>query len=792
MSSRKFDCSFFCACSLFDFLRNPMPKAPPKLPSYLSTSPDLGFLAPLMPLAVNAPRRVYQDPPALRFDPNAYINQLGPQLPLAPSHNRAPAPRPTPQQQAHERNLRLAAQRQALAASLRGSFPATRHPDGSVTSRDPGIAGTPLYNAILQNGTGLKIRRWDPSTDTTTAYFNDGSHATFGNVQQGGRHLSPHQIEGAQHIAAMKAEYAATPNADPSNWDVLRTMAGDGLHAAATGIDGFQQTGSEGAEKLNNDFRYWMDAYPGTWRANAIHKYQELTGTVPPPQRPSIGRPDPWRDFRANPVSTLVKSAGGVAASTMALPGAVVSAPVQVGRAAKSAIQGDRERAINTMYDLGASAGPVPTALIGVLEGGYQAVAGRTDQGKKTAQDTLGKLFGDDLPADPFGTVLSGAPFYHGVGMLGDLRRTGTKPGSSVTFGQRGESGPGSTSAQDLSGERSVSPCRKVVASPSKASPEAYLITKEDANTALTAIKAQTEREKTHAALSSLDEERKFNNAAIYGAYKLIKSSGKILWPEWQNQMATEVGSWTKQDLNRLWNESHKKYRHSTSYEGHDVGQPVTLTDGREYTIHSSDDHAVRLHADDGSPDLNIPQEAWPFLVVNAKEVKLSPSEIVSKKVADLWEWARERTSTKKIALPISQATERQIADIKANTPYDVSGYTHVVDSYIMNHIDNEHAKEPRIGQLPITREDIENIPEILANYDKIEDATIIRKNKDGSPRVIKGVRYQKRMGAHYLLVEEINDGKNKNLVLKSIQKYPIADEGKNVTDKHSRRKPDS
>jgi hypothetical protein len=94
----------------------------------------------------------------------------------------------------------------------------------------------------------------------------------------------------------------------------------------------------------------------------------------------------------------------------------------------------------------------------------------------------------------------------------------------------------------------------------------------------------------------------------------------------------------------------------------------------------------------------------------------------------------------------------------------DVSGYEHEIDAESLRHINNRHGEnnEKQKDQLPISDNDIKNIPYIIENYDYIEINK--RNNKNG-------LRYIKTMndGTTYY-VEEVRD-KNKKLVAKTMYK---------------------
>ncbi|MDR1529830.1 MAG: hypothetical protein LBS40_05465 [Burkholderiales bacterium] len=104
----------------------------------------------------------------------------------------------------------------------------------------------------------------------------------------------------------------------------------------------------------------------------------------------------------------------------------------------------------------------------------------------------------------------------------------------------------------------------------------------------------------------------------------------------------------------------------------------------------------------------------------------------------------------------------------KANM--DLSGgYMHAADVYGIRHIKESHGnakKEISRGQLPVTDEDIQRIPEIVDSPDKI---AIGAKSRIGREMVV----YLKKMNdGTTLYMEEQRTGK-KQLALQSMRKYP-------------------
>lgn len=92
-------------------------------------------------------------------------------------------------------------------------------------------------------------------------------------------------------------------------------------------------------------------------------------------------------------------------------------------------------------------------------------------------------------------------------------------------------------------------------------------------------------------------------------------------------------------------------------------------------------------------------------------------------------------------------------AGIKANI--DLRGYRHNIDKSALNHIINRHGKtENYRNQIPITNDDIKNIPDVIYNADKVEYSG---KNKQGKD-VFKYTKTMEDGNIYY--AEEVRTGK--------------------------------
>jgi hypothetical protein len=106
----------------------------------------------------------------------------------------------------------------------------------------------------------------------------------------------------------------------------------------------------------------------------------------------------------------------------------------------------------------------------------------------------------------------------------------------------------------------------------------------------------------------------------------------------------------------------------------------------------------------------------------------------------------------------------------------DVSGYSHVIDSSAVRHVLNRHGSvsELQKGQLPVTKEDFAQLPNIVTNPDAVQYAGKTKIGRDA-------VQYLKRVGNDVVVVEEARTGR-KQLALTSMWKVarhePMSDLG--------------
>lgn len=117
-------------------------------------------------------------------------------------------------------------------------------------------------------------------------------------------------------------------------------------------------------------------------------------------------------------------------------------------------------------------------------------------------------------------------------------------------------------------------------------------------------------------------------------------------------------------------------------------------------------------------------------------------------------------TSDNKLkTLKLSDVTSEEAAKIKVETGLDLTGFTHEIDNYSINHVLKQHGnpkKEESRGQVAITQADFTLIPDIVKNYDSIEHAGKTNVGRDA-------IKYVKRYDDTVYYVEEVRDGKKGN-----------------------------
>lgn len=141
-------------------------------------------------------------------------------------------------------------------------------------------------------------------------------------------------------------------------------------------------------------------------------------------------------------------------------------------------------------------------------------------------------------------------------------------------------------------------------------------------------------------------------------------------------------------------------------------------------------------------------------------------SEGGAKELGELYDEALGKPSNVKKSIWLGEVSDQLAADVKKATGIDINGFGMTVDNFTIIHANKEHGNEKSEaarGQSALTREDYLKIPEILQNYDSVEDGG---KSKDGIP----GVLITKRFNGTIYYVAAIRTGREE-LAMKTMWK---------------------
>ncbi len=133
-------------------------------------------------------------------------------------------------------------------------------------------------------------------------------------------------------------------------------------------------------------------------------------------------------------------------------------------------------------------------------------------------------------------------------------------------------------------------------------------------------------------------------------------------------------------------------------------------------------------------------------------------------------------------------ATQNVVDKVKQLYGIDISGRNHIISDYDIRHIIKQHGNvemEKKKGQIAITVKDIEKIPDIINNYDKIIKGS---DNKQGNT-----IRYIKKYNDNIsYVVEVIPNLDNNSLYVKTMWKKPIKNKKEAVALTNSNNAPSS
>lgn len=132
-------------------------------------------------------------------------------------------------------------------------------------------------------------------------------------------------------------------------------------------------------------------------------------------------------------------------------------------------------------------------------------------------------------------------------------------------------------------------------------------------------------------------------------------------------------------------------------------------------------------------------------------------------------------------SLTLSKVSKKVAEKIKKITGIDTLNRNERITAFDIKHMLNQHGNEKiekAKGQLPITKEDILKIPDVIENYDNIIKGSL-NKDRNGTHQT---VRFIKQYDNHTLYIVEVVPQGGKSLIIKTMWKKPIGlTHGKNT-----------
>jgi len=131
--------------------------------------------------------------------------------------------------------------------------------------------------------------------------------------------------------------------------------------------------------------------------------------------------------------------------------------------------------------------------------------------------------------------------------------------------------------------------------------------------------------------------------------------------------------------------------------------------------------------------------------------------ESIKYQIGELYDYTVGSKDNALKKVDLGELNSTHIEAIKQATGHDLTGYKRVIDNYAIKHILNEHGdakKEAARGLIPVTKEDITKIPDIIENPDSISPAGKTRVGRDS-------ILYEKRFNGIIYYLEEKRIGNN-------------------------------
>lgn len=172
-----------------------------------------------------------------------------------------------------------------------------------------------------------------------------------------------------------------------------------------------------------------------------------------------------------------------------------------------------------------------------------------------------------------------------------------------------------------------------------------------------------------------------------------------------------------------------------------------------------------------GQGPLNLTEAVTRGRVAKGKLIDLTTAapEVTAQEIGRLYEQTLASKPVGKAGVVYRSVSPEEAAALKKVTGLDLAGYRHTLDNYSINHIHKQHgnpAKEAARGQLPVTKEDVQRIPEIITTADRV---SLQGKTKIGRPVIV----YEKRFNGWVYFVEEQRTGKKELAAVTLYKKRP-------------------
>jgi len=113
----------------------------------------------------------------------------------------------------------------------------------------------------------------------------------------------------------------------------------------------------------------------------------------------------------------------------------------------------------------------------------------------------------------------------------------------------------------------------------------------------------------------------------------------------------------------------------------------------------------------------------------------------------------------------VDENIDEELMKLAAKHGIDLTGYKHVIETSGVQHSEKRHGLKSN-DRTPLTLEDYLLVPYIIKNRDTIEISPATTAFRNNTVFI-----YKKRIGYHYVYVEEVRDGKHKSLAFKSLRK---------------------